>query len=549
MRWTPRGVREWSAQPPQDDFACVAGQRTPLLAAACRAPLACRGICMSELARQSVSAARWGLISSVGKFALQLLVNVAVARLLGPEAYGLFALATIGLLIATFMSEVGLGWTLMQRTELDDGLIRFVFTWQCVSGLAGLLLMVLGGALMAEWLRDARLVEVMRWLGLCCLFNGVAATATNLMRRELRFKDLAKIQLLSYALAYGMVGLPLAAWGSGVWALVAAWVVQAALVAALSMRARPHPMRPQLRIAQPGQYLDVGTAVLVTNLCNWALTNLDRLLLGRLAGAQAAGLYAVGYNLATVPNGLLISALQPAFLASGARLQDDLPRMAKGYLEVQSFIWIVLAPIFVLLALAGPEIIAVLYGAAWHRSGAVFASLLLAMPAYLAWALTTPVLWNTGRKWLETGLQLPLLVLAVPAIIWACGGGAGRVAAVASVLFASRYLAMLWAVQRGLPMLSCRALGALALRSAGLALAVWLPVLLVQDLLTIHRQPPVLVGAIKLVAGLAPWLLAVLWWPRLLGEPAVNLLRRFMPKGNALGRTWAARAASGVTEV
>ena len=495
-----------------------------------------------------MTAAKWGLFSSAGKFALQLLVNVAVARLLGPEAYGLFALATIGLLVATFVSEVGLGWSLMQRNELDDGVIRFVFTWQCVSGLAGLLLMVLGGELMAQWLRDPRLVDVMRWLGLCCLFNGLAATATNLMRRELRFKALAKIQLTSYALAYGLLGLPLAAWGAGVWALVSAWVAQAVLGAVLAMRARPHPVRPQWRIAKPGQYLDVGATVLLTNLCNWALTNLDRLLLGRLAGPQAAGLYAVGYNLATVPNGLLISALQPAFLASGARLQKDLPRLAKGYLEVQSFIWIVLAPLFALLALAATQIIAVLYGSAWQGSGAMFAWLVLAMPAYLAWALTTPVLWNTGRKWLESALQLPLLIVAAPALYWACGESAACVAALAAALFALRYLAMLGVAQRALPGLPVAALLALGLRALAFTAAVALPAALVQRLAAPHGVAPWALGAL-LLAGLVPWLLVLLVWPRLLGEPALQLLRRFMPKGSALGLAWAARAAPETTEV
>lgn len=504
---------------------------------------------MSELARQSVSAAKWGLISSVGKFALQLLVNIAIARLLGPEAYGLFALATIGLLVATFMSEVGLGWSLMQKPQIDERVIRFVFTWQCLSGLAGLLLMILGAGLMGEWLRDPRVAEVMRWLGLCCLLNGMAATATNLLRRELRFKALAKIQLLSYALAYGLVGLPLAAWGQGVWALVAAWVLQAALGLLLSYRARPHALRPLLRIERPREYLDVGATVLLTNLCNWALTNLDRLLLGRLAGAQSTGLYAVGYNLATVPNGLLISALQPAFLATGARLQDDLPRMARGYLEVQSFIWIVLAPLFALLALSGPQIIAVLYGDRWAESGLVFSALALAMPAYLACALSTPVLWNTGRKWLEVGLQLPLLALAVPALLWACGRGVAWVALVAAAVFWLRYALMLLPAARALA-LGAAALGQLAWRTLAMLLAVLLPAVAVQQALAPWLQGlPWLWAGAQVATGLLAWALLLLVWPRLLGAPALSLLQRFMPKASAFGQAWAARAGLGAKEV
>jgi lipopolysaccharide exporter len=503
---------------------------------------------MTELARQSVTAAKWGLLSSVAKFAMQLLVNIAVARLLGPDAYGLFALATIGLLVATFLSEVGLGWSLMQRETLDDAVIRFVFTWQCLSGLAGLVFMLLAAQAMAEFLRDPRLAEVMRWLGLCCLLNGMAATATNLLRREMRFRELAQVQLLSYLLAYGLIGLPMAFFGQGVWAMVAAWVVQSLLGLLLSFRARPHPLRPQLRIDRPREFFDVGLTVLFTNLCNWALTNLDRLLLGRLAGTQAAGHYAVGYNLASVPNGLLISALQPAFLASGARLQDDLPRLAKGYLEVQSFIWLVLAPLFGVLALSGHEIIAVLYGPAWQSSAPVFICLAAAMPAYLAWALSTPVLWNTGRKHLEALLQLPLLVLAVPAMVWAGERGASWVAAVAAALFFVRFLLMAVPACRALG-LSAMTMVTLGARSVLVSCAVLLPgFALSVGAAPWHADswPDWLQGGFKALLGLAVWSVLLVLWPRLLGRPAVNLLQRFLPKGSAFGRAWAARARCGL---
>ncbi|WP_271008694.1 lipopolysaccharide biosynthesis protein [Paucibacter sp. B51] len=493
---------------------------------------------MTELARQSVTAAKWGLFSSVAKFVMQLLVNIAIARLLGPDAYGLFALATIGLLVATFLSEVGLGWSLMQRETLDDEVIRFVFTWQCLSGLVGLLFMLLAAEAMAEFLRDPRLAEVMRWLGLCCLLNGVAATATNLLRREMRFRELAQVQLLSYLLAYVLVGLPMAFLGHGVWSMVSAWVLQSVFGLFLSYRARPHPLRLRFRTGQAREFFDLGATVLLTNLCNWALTNADRLILGRIAGTQAAGLYAVGYNLATVPNSLMISALQPAFLASGARLQDDLPRLAKGYREVQSFIWIVLAPLFAILAVAGTEVIAVLYGPAWQSSGLVFVFLAAAMPAYLAWALSTPVLWNTGRKRLEMLLQLPLLVLALPAFYAAASRGSAAVAAVAGLLFLARYLVTLLPAWRALD-LSATAWAGMFLHGLLACAVVAAPGLLLAA--PLQTLPAWLAGMLKASACLIVWLLIVLVWPKMLGQAALSLLQRFMPKGSALGRAWAKR--------
>jgi len=483
----------------------------------------------SELAEKSVTAAKWGVISTAAKFVLQLAVNIAVARLLGPDSYGLFALGTLVLMLATFFSDFGLGWGLMQRQHINDEQIRFVFTWQTLTGLLGALLLVTTAPLIAGFMRDPRLAEVVRWLALTCVLNGMASTVNNLLRRELRFKTIALIQIQSYLLAYAVFGLPMAVFGYGVWSLVAAWVVQALALLLLSLRARPHPLRPLLAIAQPREFLNIGAVVFLTNLCNWALLNIDRLLLGRIAGTQAAGLYAVGYNLASVPNSLLVSALQPAFLASGARLQDDRPRLRRAWLEIQSFVWIVLAPVFVLLAVSGRDIIDLLYGPAWAASGPVFGLLVLAMPAYLAWAMSTPVLWNTGRRRQEVLLQLPLLLLALPALAWAAGAGVAAVAAVAAALCALRFLAM------AVP--ACRALGigaadvaALAGRSllvnagvAGLALLAGFA----GEAITWQGAPLI---ALRTLAGgfvLALLLLAV---PRLMGQHAASLLLRFIPQ-------------------
>jgi len=494
---------------------------------------------MSELATKTVSAAKWGLLSSVAKFAMQLVVNIAVARLLGPDSYGLFALATLVLLLATFFSEFGLGWSLMQREAIDDTVIRFVFTWQCISGLLGALFLLVGAPWMAEFQREPRLTEVVRWLALTCVLNAAASTANNLLRRELRFKEQAVVQIQSYAAAYGLVGLPMAALGFGVWSLVAAWIFQALLGLVLSYRCKPHALRPLFRIAQPREFVNVGAVVFVTNICNWLITNMDRLLIGRLLGTQSAGLYAVGYNLASVPNGLLMSALQPAFLASGARLQDQVSTLRKAYLEVQSFIWLVIMPVFAALALSAKEIIALLYGPAWAESALVFATMLAAMPVYLAWSLSTPILWNTGRRRLEAGLQLPLLVGGAVALFYAARLGLHAMAAVAAALLALRFVAMAVPAAVALKLSPAVAFGLLAralILNGVVLLAGYGGSSLVEGAGGAHP--------LWLLLGrtLGAAMVALLLWlclPRLLGQPAISLLARFLPKNSKLARHFA----------
>ena len=91
---------------------------------------------MSELGKKGVAAVKWGAISSAGRFVLQLGAGVVLARLLGPDAYGVFGMGLLVFTLSNFLAEFGFGWGLVQRVDLHPDDVRFAFTWQLVTGTA-----------------------------------------------------------------------------------------------------------------------------------------------------------------------------------------------------------------------------------------------------------------------------------------------------------------------------------------------------------------------------------------------------------------------------
>ena len=57
---------------------------------------------MPGLGRHGVTAIRWSAVSTFARFTLQLGAQVLLARTLGPEVFGVFA---IGLLVLTFAGD------------------------------------------------------------------------------------------------------------------------------------------------------------------------------------------------------------------------------------------------------------------------------------------------------------------------------------------------------------------------------------------------------------------------------------------------------------
>lgn len=482
---------------------------------------------MSGLGRPGVAAVKWSAVSTVGRFALQLLAQVVLARTLGPDIFGVFAIGMVVFTFATFVSGFGFSWSLLQRTTLRDEDIRFAWTWQLIVGATTMAAVYLLAPLLAAYFKEPRAQIVIEWLSLACLLTAAASPANYLLQRDLNFRAIGLVQVSSYGAGYLVVGVPMALLGWGAASLVAAWLVQAAVVLVASYALKPHAVRPLFWYHGAASAVGTGRAVFLTNIVNWFLNNLDRILIGRLLNAQALGLYNVAYNLATMPNTLLLGALQPAFLAAGARLQNELQRLGRVYLQMLATVFVLGLPAFVFLALISADLVRLLYGPQWSEAAWVMSILFLSMPAYVVWGLSTPVLWNTGRKHHEFALQLPILALGALGYYLFAGQGIRAAATVAALLLVLRAVVIGMAAMRALQ-LRWTALFPHVTRGLLLSVICAAGVLAGQGSVARLDVPLLSLTAGSLAAlGLLALLIAVR--PQLLGDQTASMVIRFFP--------------------
>ena len=104
----------------------------------------------SALGQSGVSAVKWSVVSTVSRFALQLVAQVILARTLGPEIFGVFAIGMLVLTFANFVSGFGFSWSLLQRVQVNDEDIRFAWTWQLMVGVMSMLAVYFLAPLLAD---------------------------------------------------------------------------------------------------------------------------------------------------------------------------------------------------------------------------------------------------------------------------------------------------------------------------------------------------------------------------------------------------------------
>src|SRR6266481_6929035 len=143
----------------------------------------------ADLSQRSISAVFWGASGSAVQLVLQFGIQVVLARLLGPEQYGLFAMALVVITLSSyFASNVGFG--LIQKRTVTDEDVRFVNFWQLSVGAVVAIAVFLLAETAAGFFQEPRVAPLVQAMSIVCLIEAAGAPSGGLLKRYLDFKSI-----------------------------------------------------------------------------------------------------------------------------------------------------------------------------------------------------------------------------------------------------------------------------------------------------------------------------------------------------------------------
>lgn len=371
-----------------------------------------------NLARLTAGAI-WASLETWGQQLVQLVVWAVLARLLGPETYGLFGLAIV-LVAASQVLILDAGWVeaLVQRGEVDDTHLSTLF-WSLLvlgSALAGFAWLTAPGV--AALLGQPSIAPLIPWLGLVLPLTALNLVPHAILYRAMRFAPITA-RTLAGTLVSSAVALGLAAAGQGAWSLVGlqlAVPLTEGIVLWLAAGWRPRPVWSRRHLAE------------IVGYVRWSLPDraveaidnlLPRALVGAALGPHALGLYMLAWKIIELLSLLLTGPVVRVTIAAVARLGTDLPpaRLIAPALRSTA---LVAYPAFLGLAATAPDLVVVAFGGAWSSSAAVLQVLALTGIALPIARVGGAALYGMGRvAWqlLLSAGALALLLLLVPALL------------------------------------------------------------------------------------------------------------------------------------
>ncbi len=324
---------------------------------------------MESLKQSAAAGARWTGLSALISAGLQAVQLLVLARLLGPEEFGLMAMAMVVVAFMQTIVDLGISSALVWRQDASDEQLCSLYVFGIGLGAAGFIIALLATPLGVWFFHEQALAKILPWCATTFLIGPAGQQFAALLQKNLRFREIAIMEIASQAV--GLVVAVLLAWrGAGVMALVWSLLASAAARTVLLVKMGLPLWRPRwhFRPADLRGFIRFGAYQTGSGILNFALMRMDQILLGRLLGKVALGQYNFAYNLIMQPltriNPILTRVAFPVF----ARLQDDEEKLRKGFLFMCRLLLTINVPLALGIAVIMPDTIGVIFQSRWAAS-------------------------------------------------------------------------------------------------------------------------------------------------------------------------------------
>ena len=322
---------------------------------------------MNNLRQRTLMGLGWnGAARLLGQL-LQLAATVILARLLSPKEYGLLGMVLVFTGFASFVADMGLGASIIQRSTVTERHLNSVFWLNVATGIALTAVFALAAPLIARFYQEPQLRLLTAAIALSFFLGSLNVVQVALLDKALNFRTKFWIETVS-SVASGAVAVVLAFSGAGVWALVGQTLTQAAVrVLMMWSQSSWRPawsfdfaaIRELMRFS--GHLVGFGVVIY------WS-QNVDKLVIGRWIGSAALGIYSLADKLMRLPIASVTDVTTSVMFPALSFIQDDVESVRRAYLRATRMIALITFPAMVALGVLAEPAILVVYGPKWRGS-------------------------------------------------------------------------------------------------------------------------------------------------------------------------------------
>lgn len=344
------------------------------------------------------------------------IITVILARLLTPEDYGIVGMLAIFIALSNVFIESGFSKALIQKQDADDDDYNTAFLTNL--GIAALVygILFLSAPLISRFYDVPQLVVISRVLFVNLIIVSCNIVQNAILTKEVDFKSIAKINF-SGVLVGGLVGIGLAYWGAGVWALVAQTLATSATrLFVFPIYSKWHP-KMKFSIESFRKLFGFGSKLLLSGSMAVIVNNISTICIGKFYSQAQLGFYtrAVQFSeiFSTIINDVVGTVSYPVL----SNLQQSRDEMLKMYKQALLYTAMLTFPILILIAVLAHPLVLVLLTEKWLPCVVLLQILCLARMFTPISALNINILNALGRTDLTLKIETIKIAYGIVALI------------------------------------------------------------------------------------------------------------------------------------
>lgn len=369
---------------------------------------------MKNLRESAFSGVTWSAVDQFGQQGFRFVVGLVLARLLAPDQFGLLAMLTVFIVIATAITDAGFSQAVVQRKNVSQLDLSTVFFFNVIMGALMALLLYWFAPCIAVFYRNGQLTDLLRFLAVAVFLTSLGQVHRSQLNRELLFRRMVLATIPATILSGG-IAVVLAFYGWGVWALAMQMLISSGLQSLFLWFASGWRPSAQFSSESLKSLFPFGSRMALMSVINSIFTNIYVLFIGKFFLATDVGYYQRAESFKQMASENLNVIVARVMFPIFATIQDETERLCKVFLRSFGLLCLIFFPLMGILAAVAEPLILTLIGEKWLPSVAYLQLLCLVGALYPLQSLNVNVLKALGHanKLLKIALAKRLLTLGM----------------------------------------------------------------------------------------------------------------------------------------
>lgn len=317
------------------------------------------------MSKQSVVASlAYKFVERLAVKGIGLVVQIILARLLAPEAFGQVAVMMVFINLSQNFIQSGFNTALVQNkdvTEIDYSTVYYITT-----GIALLcnIIIFFAAPFIGGFYEAPELVLPLRVFALVLFLGAFNSVQVARLQKEMRFKETMMCNLIATIIS-GIAGVLCAYAGLGIWALIiynGSNVLVSAVCMAIAVKWKPQFV---FSIARAKILFDFGWKMLISSFLCSLYYDMRSLIIGKRFSTADLAYYDRGQQFPVIISNTLDNAIQAVMFPALARVQDNLTKLRESLRKTIGMGVLIITPMMVGLAVVAKPLIVLLLTDKW----------------------------------------------------------------------------------------------------------------------------------------------------------------------------------------